>query len=95
MAEDTFMGVKRDKIDWHPTIDYSKCNFCMECDEFCPHQVFERQDGDLKLVVANAHNCVVFCRACAKTCGPDAISFPNKPETIAKIKNIREEEEEQ
>ena len=94
MPEDTFMGVKREKIDWSPTIDYSKCDFCMECDKFCPHQVFERPD-DPKLVVANPHNCVVFCRACAKTCGPDAISFPSKPETIAAIKRIREEEGEQ
>ena len=92
MADDTFMGVKRDKIDWSPTIDYSKCDFCMECDKFCPHQVFERRDEHPKLVVANPHNCVVFCRACAKTCGPDAISFPSKPETIAGIKKIREEE---
>jgi NAD-dependent dihydropyrimidine dehydrogenase PreA subunit len=64
----------------------------MECDEFCPHQVFERRDESPKLVVANVNNCVVFCRACAKTCGPDAISFPNKPETIALIKQIRSEE---
>lgn len=92
MAEDTFMGVKREKINWCPTIDYSKCNFCMECDKFCPHKVFERRDGEQKLVVANPTNCVVFCRACAKTCGPDAISFPSKPETIAAIKKIREEE---
>jgi ferredoxin len=34
----------------------------------------------------------VFCRACAKACGPDAISFPGKPETIALIKQIRERE---
>lgn len=95
MADDTFMSVKREKIDWAPTIDYSKCDFCMECDKFCPHQVFERRDDDPKLIVANPHNCVVFCRACAKTCGPDAISFPSKPETIAKIKKIREEEGEQ
>ena len=91
MADDTFMGIKRDLIDWHPTIDYSKCDFCMECDEFCPHKVFEHRDSDTKLVVANPNNCVVFCRACAKTCGPDAISFPSKPETIAEIKKIREE----
>lgn len=95
MAEDTFMGVPRYKIDWCPTIDYSKCDFCMECDKFCPHNVFERREDDPKLVVANPHNCVVFCRACAKTCGPGAISFPSKPETIAKIKKIREEEGEQ
>ena len=92
MADDTFMGVRREKIPWYPTIDYSKCNFCMECDEFCPHRVFERRDGNPRLVVANPCNCVVFCRACAKTCGPDAISFPSKPEVIALIKHIREEE---
>jgi hypothetical protein len=34
----------------------------------------------------------VFCRACAKTCGPDALAFPNKPEIIALIKQIRERE---
>jgi NAD-dependent dihydropyrimidine dehydrogenase PreA subunit len=95
MADDTFMGVKREKIDWAPTIDYTKCDFCMECDKFCPHQVFERSEDGPKLVVANPHNCVVFCRACGKTCGPDAISFPSKPETIAAIKRIREEEGEQ
>jgi NAD-dependent dihydropyrimidine dehydrogenase PreA subunit len=92
MADTTFMGVAREKIAWFPTIDYGKCTFCMECDEFCPHRVFMRQDGDRKLVVANPTNCVVFCRACSKTCGPDAISFPGKPETIAMIKQIRERE---
>jgi len=95
MADDTFMSVKREKINWSPTIDYSKCDFCMECDKFCPHQVFERREEAPKLIVANPYNCVVFCRACAKTCGPDAISFPSKPETIAAIKKIREEEGEQ
>lgn len=95
MAEDTFMGVKRDKIDWHPTIDYTKCNLCMECDKFCPHQVFELREDGTKLVVANPTNCVVFCKICAKTCPFDALSFPSKPNTIAAIKSIREEEGEQ
>lgn len=95
MAEDTFMGVKRGKIDWCPTIDYSKCNSCMECDEFCPHQVFEVREQEPRLVVAHPQNCVVFCKVCAKTCPFDAISFPSKPETIAAIKKIREEGSEQ
>ena len=90
MAETTFMGVPRDQISWFPTIDYDKCTFCMECDTFCPHHVFERREGGRKLVVANPTNCVVFCRACSKTCGPDALSFPSKPEIIARIKQIRE-----
>jgi NAD-dependent dihydropyrimidine dehydrogenase PreA subunit len=91
MSDETFMGVPREKIPWFPTIDYNKCDFCMECDKFCPHQVYERREGEVKLVVAHPEHCVVFCRACAKTCGPDALSFPNKPETIELIKRLREE----
>ena len=91
MSDNTFMGVPREKIPWAPTIDYARCDFCMECDKFCPHQVYQRHGGDVKLVVSNPANCVVFCRACAKTCGPDALSFPNKPEIIEVIKRLREE----
>ena len=92
MSDTTFMGVQRDKIPWYPTIDYAKCTFCMECDLFCPHHVFERRESHPCLVVAGPNNCVVFCRACAKTCGPDAISFPEKPAIIALIKQIRQQE---
>lgn len=92
MSETTFMGVPRDRVPWFPTIDYAKCNFCMECDVFCPHRVFERQEGDRKLVVANPNHCVVFCRACSKTCGPEALAFPDKAEISALIKRIRTEE---
>ena len=94
MSESTFMGVPREKIDWAPTIDYDKCNYCMECEQFCPHDVFEVRENDgVKLVVKNPTNCVVFCRACGKTCGLDALSFPDKNETTKRIKEIRREEE--
>lgn len=94
MSESTFMGVPRDKIDWSPRIDYDKCNYCMECVKFCPHDVYEvREDEDKKLIVKNPNNCVVFCRACGKTCGLDAISFPNKAEVTNKIKQLRMEME--
>lgn len=92
MSEETFMGVSRIKIPWCPTIDYAKCDYCMECDEFCPHGVFERRDNEeRKLVVAHPGNCVVFCKACGKTCDPDALSFPDKKGTIELIKRLREE----
>lgn len=92
MSESTFMGVPRDKIDWSPKLDYDKCNYCMECDKFCPHNVFEvRENEEKKLIVKNPDNCVVFCRACSKTCGVDAITFPNKSETTKFIKKIRKE----
>lgn len=91
MAETTFMGVPRSEIPWFPTIDYTKCTYCMECDKFCPHGVFERREGEeIRLIVANPNNCVVFCRACSKTCGPDAISFPSKSAILARIKSLRE-----
>ncbi|WKY48087.1 ferredoxin family protein [Eubacteriaceae bacterium ES3] len=93
MSESTFMGVDREKIDWCPTIDYDKCNDCMDCVEFCPHKVFEvRENETPKLIVKNPKNCVVFCRACSKTCGLDALSFPDKNETTRKIKATRKAE---
>jgi NAD-dependent dihydropyrimidine dehydrogenase PreA subunit len=92
MSDKTFMGVPREKIDWSPKIDYNKCNYCNECVEFCPHNVFEvRENDEKKLIVKNPENCVVFCRACGKTCGPDALSFPDKQETTKKIKETRKE----
>ena len=94
MSEITFMGVPREKIDWSPRVDFGKCNYCMECVKFCPHDVFEvQEEEEQKFVVKNPNNCVVFCRACGKTCGLDAIEFPNKNETTAHIKKIRKEVE--
>lgn len=94
MSETTFMGVPREKIDWSPRIDYEKCNNCLECAKFCPHKVYEiNEDAEKQLIVKNPYNCVVFCRACGKTCGLDAISFPDKKETTVYIKAIRKEAE--
>jgi len=94
MSETTFIGVEREMIDRKPVIDYSKCNYCMECVKFCPHRVFEvRENEEIKLIVKNPYNCVVFCRACSKTCGPDALSFPDKNETSQMIRDIRKEAE--
>ena len=92
MSETIFMGVLRSKIDWSPRIDFATCNHCMDCDEFCPHQVFTRAEG--RLQVQNPHNCVVFCRACANTCGLEAITFPDKAKTTALIKQMRKEAKE-
>ncbi len=90
MSESTFMGVERSLIEWKPTIDYEKCNYCLECVSFCPHNVFEvREDEAIRLLVKNPHNCVVFCIVCSKTCGLDAILFPDKNFTIQRITEIR------
>jgi NAD-dependent dihydropyrimidine dehydrogenase PreA subunit len=86
----TFMGVPRIKIPWWPTINYDKCNYCMECDKFCPHDVYEKiEDQEKKLIIKNPYNCVVFCRACAKACALDALTFPDKREITKLIKDLR------
>ncbi|MHA1674015.1 MAG: 4Fe-4S dicluster domain-containing protein [Promethearchaeota archaeon] len=90
--KETFMGVPRNRIKWSPTILYDKCNFCMECDKFCPHHVFEvNESAEKKLIVKNPNNCVVFCRSCLKACPLDALTFPFKKEVIGYIKNLRNE----
>ncbi|ALU15036.1 4Fe-4S binding domain-containing protein [Eubacterium limosum] len=95
MSDTTFMGVERNRIDWSPRIDYGKCNDCMDCMDFCPHQVFEKQVGSAhQLAVKNPDNCVVFCRACGKTCGPGAITFPDKAAATQAIKAMRREDKE-
>lgn len=90
--KETFMGVPRTKIPWWPHIDYDKCNFCMECDKFCPHDVYARNNDDKhQLIIKNPYNCVVFCRACAKACALDALQFPEKSEISKLIKKLRTE----
>jgi len=93
--KETFMGVPRKEIPWWPTIDYDKCDFCMECDKFCPHNVFvKREEENKKLIVKNPYNCVVFCRACAKICAPEALKFPEKRDITKLIKKLRAEKKE-
>ena len=92
--KETFMGVPRKSIKWHPTILYDKCNYCMECAKFCPHDVFSiDQSNEKKLIVKNNKNCVVFCRSCLKACPLDALIFPDKKEILAQIKKTRQESE--
>ena len=86
------MGVPRKKIDWFPQIDFTKCNFCdlsPQCVKFCPHDVYLFSQTPLSLKIANPSNCVVFCRACSKVCSANAITFPQKSETIDEIRNLR------
>ncbi|MCL5949687.1 MAG: 4Fe-4S binding protein, partial [Candidatus Bathyarchaeota archaeon] len=51
MSEETYEGIPRNKIVWHPIIDYEKCTTCGKCVEFCHAQSFgcEEKDGNHKL----------------------------------------------
>ena len=59
--------------NWYPIIDYSKCNGCLTCANFCPRGVYAVEDG--KPVVVNPLECVEFCRGCQKLCDYGAITY--------------------
>jgi NAD-dependent dihydropyrimidine dehydrogenase PreA subunit len=77
-------GIPREKINWHPTIDYDKCKNCLACVKFCNHGVYEDQNN--KSVVVKPNNCIVGCAGCDSVCPNGAISHPSK-EYLADLEN--------
>lgn len=75
------VGYPREKIDWHPTINYDKCVKCGMCMN-CGRNVYDWTDEGP--VVARPNQCIVGCNTCANLCMGEAISFPDK-ETIREI----------
>ena len=67
-------GYPRDKVNWGPTIDASKCVGCGMCMN-CGKNVYEWKDG--KAVVARYNDCVVGCTTCGNLCLNHAITFPS------------------
>ncbi len=81
-----YKGVSREKIPWHPRIDYEKCVGCRQCFEFCKNNVYEWDEENNYPVVENPNNCVINCIACAKFCPQEAISFPSREEIEELVK---------
>ncbi len=73
----------RAEIDWNPTINYSKCNGCQICVEFCPKNVYEIEEG--VPVVKRPTACVLLCSKCMRKCPNTAIQFPKKADYIGYI----------
>jgi len=59
---------------WFPIIDYSRCNTCGQCADFCLFGVYEKQNN--KVVVVNPKGCKNNCPACGRICPQTAIVFP-------------------
>jgi NAD-dependent dihydropyrimidine dehydrogenase PreA subunit len=91
MTEQTWHGIPRDKISWHPSIDYEKCIGCGKCVEYCTLGTYtlENKNGERKPVVKNPNNCVVLCSGCDSICPAYAISHPSKKQTQEIIRNLR------
>ena len=94
-------GYPREKVEWYPKIDESKCVSCGMCMN-CGKKVYDWVDGDKgKPVVARPYECVVGCSTCANLCQGKAISFPSvdelrklyaKEKIWSKVKAILKEE---
>ncbi|RZN50549.1 ferredoxin family protein [archaeon] len=59
---------------WYPIIDMVRCTKCLECVNFCPHDVFTVEND--RPIVEHPENCVEFCRGCQRgACEYEAILF--------------------
>jgi len=92
MAEETYQGIPRNKIVWHPIIDYEKCVSCGKCVDFCHVKSFgvEENGGKMRTIVQNLNACVVLCRGCEDICPAAAITHPSKEETKQSIEKLQE-----
>ena len=79
-----YHGIKRDKIPWHPSVDYEKCINCGTCVEYCKLGVYttKEEEGEAKPVVTG----------CEGQCPVGAISFPSKQKTRELIKKLEKNE---
>lgn len=91
MSEETWHGIPRNKIPWHPTIDYEKCTTCGKCVNYCHMCVFtiEEKAEKRRTIVQNPNGCVVTCTGCDSICPAGAIRHPSKKEFQEKIRALR------
>jgi NAD-dependent dihydropyrimidine dehydrogenase PreA subunit len=75
-TDNTWQGIPRNEIPWHPTVDTTRCTGCRECYNFCSHGVYGWDGSNDTSVVQNPFHCVVGCSSCAGRCAAEAISFP-------------------
>ncbi|MGQ9681427.1 MAG: 4Fe-4S dicluster domain-containing protein [Anaerolineae bacterium] len=85
-----YLGIPRHLIPWYPTIAADKCVGCKECIHFCHDTVYEYQEDTRKVIVANPWHCQVYCQSCTHACNKDAITFQDRREVKARIRELRD-----
>jgi len=82
------LGIPRHLLPWYPRIDPDLCIECGKCGDFCQDDVYGTlPDGSYG--VENPFHCEVYCSSCAHACEVEAISFPDRKEIKAIIKELR------
>jgi NAD-dependent dihydropyrimidine dehydrogenase PreA subunit len=84
-----YLGIPRQLIPWYPTVDANKCVGCKECLAFCHDTVYLFQEESKKAVVSEPWHCQVYCQSCTYACPTDAISFPERRDVKATIRELR------
>jgi NAD-dependent dihydropyrimidine dehydrogenase PreA subunit len=83
--------IPREKIPWFPAVAADQCNGCGKCIQFCPHDVYAKEDAASGVVVKNPFSCVVGCSNCESLCPEKAIRFPEMETIAALIRELRAE----
>lgn len=83
-----FHGVDREKIQWNPVVDESKCIGCGMCVTTCGRGVYKFDYENKKAKVVNPNNCMVACQTCANLCPMGAIEFAKGGDTREKAQGI-------
>lgn len=74
MGDHKLLSNTTDWPSWFPVIDYSRCNTCGQCADFCLFGVYEKREN--KVVVVHPKGCKNNCPACGRICPQTAIVFP-------------------
>jgi CDP-4-dehydro-6-deoxyglucose reductase len=76
-VDQTWHGVPRGEIDWHPTVIEDLCMGCGLCVTGCGRQVYGYDYDREKAIVLRPESCLVGCITCSNLCPEGAIRFPS------------------
>ena len=77
-ANNTWHGVPRAEIRWHPTVVAERCIGCGLCATSCGRGVYAFDYAANRPIVVAPDMCMVGCTTCATLCPQDAIEFPSR-----------------
>ena len=85
-----YLGIPRHLIPWFPRINAETCVGCKACMEFCADGVYAYDEQTRQVYVANPWHCQIYCQSCTHVCPRDAITFIDRREVKARIRELRE-----
>ena len=75
---DSWHGIPRGDISWHPCVVAERCVGCGMCVTSCGRGVYAFDYERNRPTVIAPRQCMVGCTTCATICLQDAIEFPSR-----------------